>query len=182
METESLENEEWAPFPDGSIYEISSYGRIRCSMSSYSQIINGHTYIRPRPSFYKTRISKGYEHAHLNKKSYLVHRLVAMAFLPNPENKREVNHKNSNKLDNRLVNLEWCTSKENKIHAIKSGKFPRGERIGNSKMTESQVLLMRSLYKTGDYTQCDLAFMFKINQTVVSDIVNKITWTHLNDT
>ena len=67
---------------------------------------------------------KGYLETHLyinNKnKVFKVHRLVAMAFIPNPENKPEVNHKDGNKQNNSKENLEWCTSSENQIHAYKN--------------------------------------------------------------
>ena len=56
-------------------------------------------------------------------KRYMLHRLIAEAFIPNEENKRCVNHINGNKKDNSIQNLEWCTHKENTIHAVKNGLF-----------------------------------------------------------
>jgi hypothetical protein len=62
------------------------------------------------------------------KYSRRVHRLIAQTFLENPENKPEVNHKNLNKQDNRVENLQWATKKENAEHAGKNGRLSRGSR------------------------------------------------------
>ncbi len=69
-----------------------------------------------------------------------VHRLVAIAFIPNPENKLQVNHKDGIKTNNVVENLEWATYRENTNHAIKNNLVAFGERHGGSKLTEKQVL------------------------------------------
>src|SRR4051794_24589432 len=71
-------------------------------------------------------IGHGYETVSLYREprkneKFLVHRLIAQTFIPNPDNLREVNHKDSNRLNNQLKNLEWVSSKENKRHAWKAG-------------------------------------------------------------
>lgn len=59
-----------------------------------------------------------------NKKKYRVHRIIALTFIPNPENKTEVNHINSVRDDNRVENLEWVTRSENMKHAFREGRWP----------------------------------------------------------
>jgi HNH endonuclease/NUMOD4 motif len=75
--------------------------------------------------FLKPSLKKGYLFVCLCKGSTIVqrniHRIVAEAYLPNPENKPQVNHKDSNKLNNNLSNLEWCTASENKKHSWDAG-------------------------------------------------------------
>jgi len=63
-----------------------------------------------------------YKNVMINKKNYRLHRLIASAFIPNPNNLKVVNHKNGNKFDNRLENLEWVTHSENSLHSAKQRK------------------------------------------------------------
>lgn len=67
------------------------------------------------------RCKNGYLYTRANGKHFQVHRLVMLAFGGEPNGKLDVNHKNGNKTDNRVENLEWCTRRENILHAIDSG-------------------------------------------------------------
>lgn len=97
------------------LYKISSFGRVM----SFKRYKDGRIL---KPGEY----SNGYLFVHLCnndgvKKSYSIHRLVAGAFIPNPGNLPQVNHKNTNKTCNENWNLEWCSASENIKHAIHSG-------------------------------------------------------------
>lgn len=63
--------------------------------------------------------SSGYASFTKGNKIFLVHRMIAMAFIPNPHNKSQVNHKNGNKKDNSIENLEWVTKSENELHSVR---------------------------------------------------------------
>lgn len=137
-------------------------------------------------------IGHGYETTMLyksdgNPKKFLIHRLVAMSYIPNPKNLREVNHKNANRLDNRIENLEWVSSKENKQHAIKLGlyknlgiKTPKGSKHPNSKLTEKDIRFIRKRYKIGEYNQVELSNTFKVSQHLISLIVRGKVWCHVD--
>ena len=84
--------------------------------------------------------SAGYERVTLSKKDYFIHRLVAKAFIDNPNNKREVNHINGNKADNRLENLEWTTPSENQFHAYRTGLKRSIERRGKNSPLSMPVI------------------------------------------
>jgi hypothetical protein len=114
-------------------------------------------------------------------KAIAVHRLVAETFIPNPQKKIDVNHKNGIKSDNRVENLEWNTRKENMKHAFSIGLLnpSNGKDNGNSKLIEQQVLEIRELYKIKKYNQRELGEIFGVHQYTISLIVNKKNWKHL---
>ncbi len=102
-----------------------------------------------------------------------VHRLVAQAFLPNPENKPCINHINSVKADSFLENLEWCTYSENGLHSIKAGTTVRVKGIKNHicKFDEIQVRTIRSI--ENDFSFRKIAKYFKTSHGVISRIVSR---------
>lgn len=108
------------------LYEISNMGQVK-SLEKYFKAGSGKTALcKVDEKIYSLSVgSNGYQTVNLYnngfRKGYTVHRLVAMHFIPNPENKRCVNHINGDKTDNRVLNLEWATHSENNKHAFLSG-------------------------------------------------------------
>ena len=112
------------------------------------------------------------------KKTFRLHRLVLMAFNP-VENmdKLEVNHKDGNKLNNSLENLEWCTSSENQKHAFNIGlqKARKGQQSNFSKLQQSDIELIFQLRKQG-LTQKEIAEQVGCSRSNISYILNNKTW------
>jgi len=117
------------------------------------------------------------------RKNHLIHRLVALAFILNPENKRTVNHIDGCKTNNHADNLEWATDKENIHHSWDNGlsKVPglKGSKHGMAKLTEEQVLEIRRLYATDNFIQTALAKMFGVGHSLIGYIVNRKNWKHI---
>ena len=104
---------------------------------------------------------------------YLVHRLVAQAFIPNPLEKKCINHKNWNKSDNRIGNLEWVSYKENMAHAKINNLTARGENNGNSKLNLGIVERIRNI-KNKTFT--DIGREFGISRVQVANIIKRKQW------
>lgn len=114
-----------------------------------------------------------------NAKTKKVHRVVAESFLQNPNNLPEVNHIDGDKRNNSVKNLEWCTHKENHVHARKTGLIQqKGEKSVNHKLTTDAVHFIREMYKRGDsvYGCCALANKFNVSQATISRVVKGKRW------
>lgn len=115
------------------------------------------------------------------KACYRLHRLVMMAFqpIPNPS-EMEVNHKDGNKKNNKLSNLEWCTSSENQRHAFRTGlqKPRRGEKSNFSKLKEADVLKVFDLYNK-NWSHTDIAAEVGCSSANIYSILSGKSWTYL---
>lgn len=151
-------------------YQVSNIGRVRRLPTIVNHSEPGFK------AFRKGRIIKqaygkrfGYLSAQLSKegdvRTFRVNVLVAVAFVPNPENKPQVNHINGVKTDNVAANLEWVTRIENKRHAIRMG-LVKG--IDASKMITRETLDKMEAMRVDGHTQPEIAKAFKVHQCTVS--------------
>jgi len=155
------------------LYQISVFGDVK---SLPKRVFSGSVYYWSKERILKpirlgnylgVQLCKNGEH-----KKHYIHRLVAKAFIPNPLNKKEVNHIDGNRYNNNVKNLEWVTRKENEIHAIRTGlKNSTGENNPMCKFPNDLIRKIRDLYDTGRYSQAELARKFGVSHMQVNRIV-----------
>lgn len=143
------------------------------SMEDYTitkdgEIINNRWNRKVKPQ----KNGKGYLRVYMCGKLHFVHRLVAEKYVPNPENKPQVNHKDGNKLNNRAENLEWVTNKENRSHAVKNGLHPHGE-CSYAKLNWEKVEYIRNHREKNPK---DLAKMFSVSPATIRDVWKYRSW------
>jgi len=183
---EELKTEVWLPIKNfEEYYEVSNLGRFK-SKDRLLIRSNGIKQFTKGKVLKNNYYSNGYVQLILYvdkiRYNFLGHRVVAEHFIPNNDNLPVVNHLNSIRWDNRVSNMEWCTRFENMQHMIKSGRQVlgvkhKGENHGNTKLTNDDVLYIRSNYvfrkKNNDLFE---KFSHKIGRSGFNSICYGIGW------
>ena len=170
--------ERWGIVPLYPDYKGSTYGRI---MS-----FNKRGCLNKKVNFFFLKTTNNrliYPQVHLvnNKgiKRFIVHRIIGLLFVPNPLNLPEINHKDLNKKNNHVDNLEWVTEKENINHASLNGKRKFGQDCKYSKLTDRKVRNIRKLYIPKKNGLKKLAKQYKVSESTIYRIVARKKWKHL---
>jgi len=164
---------EWRPAPGyEDKYEVSDDGQVRrCDGREVGQWAGWGGYMLVRFSG--------------PRKMLRVHRLVAEAFVSNPDGLPFVNHIDHDRQNNIAANLEWCTQQQNLAHADKAGRMQRdywqGKRSPNASLSDDQVRAIRGLYSSGGYSLAKLGERFGISKRATGRVVNRETYVDVSD-
>lgn len=182
--------EEWRDVPGfEGLYQVSNTGKVR----SYDRLVterNGKVRLHAGRLLRPSPVAGGYPGLSFfvagQRMPTTVHRLVMAAFVGPCPSGQEVNHKDGDKTNNHLENLEYVTHTENQLHSIRvlgnpvpHGHMQLGEANAMSKLTEQQVKEIRVLYATGWTTQQRLGAHYGVSQSTVSTIISFNHWPHV---
>lgn len=161
--------ENWKRIQDyEGLYEVSDKGRVRDLKGN----------IKP---MYKN--NKGYLclSLYVNGKTYhpTIHRLVAKTFIENLNNYPQINHKDCNKLNNDITNLEWCNQRYNYDEGMKTFQYSKNENHFYSKLKNSDIPMIYNLYKLG-FTRVTVSRIFNINPSSLEAIEKGVSYRELN--
>lgn len=171
-------------------YHVSNFGNVK-SLDRTVQCRNGRTrrYYSIKRKFGVSASGKGYLKVPLtvNGKTnfHSVHRLVAIAFLPNINNYREVNHKSFDRNNNCIDNLEWCSPKQNTAHARENGHAPKrnpnqvGSNCGSAKLHEKDVEKMLLMKKNGYHNDLIFKEFSQVCTKHIKRILLRHNWKHV---
>lgn len=153
-------------------YEVSDLGRVRSLDYNNTGTV---VVLKQR------KLWSGYMKVSLFRKQRIqcttAHQLVAKAFIGPPMGK-QVNHKDGNKTNNALSNLEYLTCSENNLHALRIGLHPRGQDRPRAKLTDEGVREVWRLYKSG-ITGAEIARKFLVSDALIRAILKGKTWKHV---
>jgi hypothetical protein len=168
----NMENEIWKDIKGyEGLYQVSNNARVK-SVARFNGKMTVYEKIKKQSTG-----SSGYLFVMLYKenigKNNSVHRLVAEAFIPNPDNKPQVNHIDGNKKNNQICNLEWCTRKENTQHAIRTGL----NKLYNNRCLDDEDIL--SIVRAITYYKYDVKFiscLYDVSFQTVYGILSGKQW------
>lgn len=179
-----IENEIWKSILNASGYEVSNFGRVRSLIHKKGSIYKKEDY----PLILKQSINrKGYltvtiRDNECSNLTILVHRVECIAFLENTNDLEQINHKDGNKLNNELSNLEWISNLENMRHSYRIGlreESSKGENNGRSILKKEQVLY---IYKNIDNINCiELSKIFKVSISTIRNIYKGKIWSNITN-
>jgi hypothetical protein len=181
-----METEEWKDIEGyEGFYEISSIGNVRSLDRWVEHRLHGQIFIHGRQLKLATN-DKDYVIVVLSrdchKKTFYVHRLVALHYIPNPDNLPEVNHKKGDKKLNGKDDLEWTTASGNSQHAYDTGlsKIQNKEGENNSRaiLKESDIITIRNMAANGA-THRAIMDLFNLKRDHVWGIINRRVWKHI---
>jgi DNA-binding XRE family transcriptional regulator len=157
-------------------YYISDDGRIfNKDMKELKPSATGYNYNDKANHYcYVTLIIDG------KRKNKYIHRLVAEAFIPNPNNYPQVNHKDGNRCNNSVQNLEWCSNIQNQLHKLEVLNIDyTGEKNPANKLSKDEVLKIKELLENSNLSQKKIGDMFGISQTTIHEIKYGYVWSHV---
>lgn len=156
------------------LYQISNLGRIKSFKESLDGKVLKQT--KDKDGYFKIGIRDKF----FKRKYFRVHRLVAEAFIPNPNNYDYVNHKDNNPANNIVSNLEWCTlAYNNKYRFTHGGYSHKGEKSTTAILTNEQVLEIYDLCWHSEKSQSEIARMFGVSRGAISGIKYGDSWSHI---